>query len=135
MDGTSQRIIFFDGVCGLCNTFADWVMRRDKKNIFVFAPIQGETARNTLGRIPDDPHEWTIIYSNQHHQLKYASSAVLEILYDMGGGWRVLSYCSVLPVGLRDWVYMFIARRRYRWFKKRDTCRIPTQEERHKFLP
>lgn len=135
MAGTNQKIIFFDGVCGLCNTFADWVIRRDKKNIFLFSPIQGETAKGRLGPLPENSDEWSIIYSNQNNELKYASSAVLDILYELGGGWRILSYFSVLPVSLRDWVYRFIAKRRYRWFKKRDSCRIPTKEERHKFLP
>ncbi|MGE0267529.1 MAG: thiol-disulfide oxidoreductase DCC family protein [Candidatus Omnitrophota bacterium] len=135
MGDSRQRIIFFDGVCGLCNTFADWVIKRDSKNIFLFAPIQGQTAKEKLGPLPENSDEWSIIYSNRDQEIKYASTAVLDILRDMGGGWKILSGFSVLPVSFRDWVYRFIAKRRYRWFKKRDVCRIPTQEERHKFLP
>ncbi|MBP9854057.1 MAG: DUF393 domain-containing protein [Candidatus Omnitrophica bacterium] len=135
MISNSQKIIFFDGVCGLCNTFVDWIIRRDSKNIFLFAPLQGQTAKEKIGQLPQNTDDWNIIYFNQNNELKYASTAVLDILYDLGGGWKLFSVFSIVPVLFRDWIYRFIARRRYRWFKKRNTCRIPTGDEQKKFLP
>lgn len=135
MSDPLPRLIFFDGVCGLCNKFVDWVIRRDRKGIFTFTPIQGETASQLIAPLPTNTDEWSIIYRDAQGNFTRASDAVLSILHDLGGGWKVLAWFRILPRDFRDFFYQFVAKRRYQWFKKRAACRLPTPEERARFLP
>ena len=135
MSEPSQRLIFFDGVCGLCNHFVDWVIKRDPKGIFMFTPIQGESAADLIGPLPEKTDEWSIIYRDANGNFTRASDAVLTILRDLGGGWKIFWVFRVLPRDFRDWFYEFVAKRRYVWFKKREQCRLPSPEERARFLP
>ena len=129
-----RPIIFFDGVCALCNGFVDLMLRVDRKQVFLFAPIQGETARALLLPIGDDPEQWSMVYlgcRGIHDQ----SDASLEVYRRLGGLWSVLGWLRFIPRLVRDPVYRAIARNRYRLFGKRDTCRVPTAAERARFLP
>ena len=131
---SGQPIISFDGVCAMCNTFVDVVVRADKRAIFRFAPLQGETARQILPPLPDDPARWSVIYVDErgiHDQ----SDASLEVCRRLGGFWSLLSLLRFVPRALRDRVYRMVVRNRYRWFGRRDTCRVPQPGERHRFLP
>ncbi len=129
----TERIIFFDGVCGLCNRFVDGLLRADRKQQFRFAPLQGSTAQALLPPGMADALE-SVVYLRNGMVLQ-RSDAALRIMMDLGG-WRVL-YGSffVVPRVVRNAVYNWIARHRYRWFGKHDTCRLPTLEERARFLP
>jgi len=127
-------IIFFDGVCGMCNRFVNIILRADRKGVFRFAPLQGETAQRLLPPLPDDPTEWSMLYLDErgvHDQ----SDASLEVYRRLGGWWAVLSLARFVPRFLRTPVYRLIARNRYRWFGRQETCRVPTPEERARFLP
>ncbi|MBL7647361.1 MAG: DUF393 domain-containing protein [Candidatus Hydrogenedentes bacterium] len=129
-----RPIIFFDGVCGLCNRFVDLMLRVDSRQVFLFAPIQGETARALLPPIGEDPEQWSMVYLDErgmHDQ----SDASLEICRRLGGLWSVLGWLRLIPRLVRDPVYRAIARNRYSLFGKRDTCRVPGAEERARFLP
>lgn len=127
-----QKIIFFDGVCSLCNYWIDFLIKRDKNNRFLFAPLQGQTAQQKLS-----PQELaslsTIIYYNNGKTF-YKSRAILKLLYDLGGFWKMTWGLQVIPRFISDSVYNWIANHRYKWFGKKETCRIPTAEERSKFL-
>lgn len=127
-------IIFFDGVCGLCNRFVDLMLRADKRGLFRFAPLQGETAKALLPPLPEEAHAWSVVYRDEHGTYR-ESEAVLRVLGRLGGWWGTLAVFRCLPRALRDAVYRLIARNRYRWFGKRETCRLPTPEERARFLP
>lgn len=135
MPATPQRpIIFFDGVCAMCNIFVDLMLRADRNHLFHFAPIQGETARELLPPLAEDPKEWSMIYLDErgiHEQ----SDASLEVYRRLGGLWTVLGWLRIIPRAVRNPVYRVIARNRYRWFGRRETCRVPTPEERARFLP
>ncbi|MCZ6623853.1 MAG: DCC1-like thiol-disulfide oxidoreductase family protein [Deltaproteobacteria bacterium] len=127
-------IIFFDGVCGMCNRFVDVVMRADKDSIFRFAPLQGETARELLPPLTEDPREWSLIYLDErgiHEQ----SDASLEVYRRLGGPWWLLSLGRLVPRLIRNQAYRWIASNRYRWFGRRDSCRLPTEEEKGLFFP
>jgi predicted DCC family thiol-disulfide oxidoreductase YuxK len=131
---TTQQIIFFDGVCGLCNTSVNWLMKRDKKGVLKFATLQGETAKTLL------PHQFTqelnsfIYFKNQ--TIHSHSNAALYALQDLSGVWfAIAKVLFIFPKNFRDAVYNFVAKRRYKWFGKKSVCRIPTAEERDKFLP
>ncbi len=127
-------IIFFDGVCGMCNGFVDLILSVDAKHVFRFAPFQGETAKRLLPPLSEDSQEWSMLYLDErgiHDQ----SDASLEVYRRLGGGWWFLSLLCFVPRRIRNPVYRVIARNRYRWFRRRDSCRIPSAEEKDRFLP
>lgn len=128
-----ERIIFFDGVCGLCNRSVDHLLRVDQDRIFRFSPLQGITAQEKLPPGSAVALE-TAVYLRDGMVLQ-RSDAALRILLDLGGWRRMYGFFYVFPRAIRDAVYGWIARNRYRWFGKRDTCRMPTQAERDRFLP
>ena len=133
LDSRQNPILFFDGVCGLCNRAVDFVLVRDKRRLFRFSPLQGETAREML--TPEDVGDLKSIALFEAGAILRKSDAALRILWLLGGGWRWLGFLGrVVPRGLRDWVYDFVASNRYRWFGKKETCRLPTREERQVFL-
>jgi len=125
-------IVFFDGYCILCNGFVSFVFRRDKKHIFHFAPLQGKTAGKMLDKDDIDGLE-SIVYVDESGVYK-RSDAVLRILTGMGGFYKILAIFRIVPRFLRDGVYDFIARHRYRWFGTRDACRMPSPEDRGRIL-
>ncbi len=127
-------VIFFDGVCGMCNRFVDVVLRADRKGVFRFAPLQGETARRLLPPLPADPREWSLLYLDERG-LHDQSDASLGVYRRLGGAWRLLGLALFVPRAVRTPVYRWIARNRYRWFGRRDACRVPTEAERSRFLP
>lgn len=130
---SADPIVFFDGDCGLCNRSVDWIIRHDRKAIFRFAPLQGDTALEQLG-VDAGADLKTIVLLDENGQHR-RSVAVVAILRRLGGFWR---FCGALlwivPRPIRDWGYNVIARNRYRWFGKHETCRMPTPEERTRFL-
>ena len=127
-------IIFFDGVCSMCNRFVDLILRIDSNGVFRFAPIQGETAERLLPPLSEAPQEWSMFYLDERG-IREESDAFLAVYRRLGGTWGFLSLLRLVPRGIRDFVYRTIARNRYRWFGQRDTCRIPSPEERSRFLP
>ncbi len=128
-----KHIVYFDGVCGICNFFVDFLIRKDKKNILLFAPLQGETAAKNLGFGPDQKFD-TVVF-NQGGKLYYKSSAGIRILSTIGGLWKLMWILMIFPPFLRDFVYDIIANNRYKLVGKKEACRIPNKEERSKFLP
>lgn len=131
--GIEKPVIFFDDVCVMCNTFVNLMLRIDRRQQFLFAPLRGETASRLLPPLPDDPTRWSMVYVDEsgiHDQ----SDASLEVYRRLGGLWWLLSLARFVPRTIRNPVYRVIARNRYRWFGKRDACRIPSAEERARFL-
>ena len=129
-----KPIIFFDGVCGMCNVFVNLILRVDTSGKFLFAPIQGETAKELLPPFGDDPKQWSMIYLDErgiHDQ----SDASLEVYRRLGGIWSILALARFVPAQLRTPVYRTIAANRYKWFGKQESCRIPTPAEQVRFLP
>ena len=128
------NIVFFDGVCNLCNYFVDWLIKKDKKRIYNFASLQSETGKNILKKINHQygDYKTMILYSNQKIYTK--SSAALRIISSLGGFYKVFKFLLVIPAPIRDFCYSVIAANRYKWFGKRSTCRVPTTEERSLFL-
>ena len=129
-----EPIIFFDGVCVMCNTFVNLILRVDKRSQFRFAPLQGSTAKRLLPSLPDDPREWSMLYLDEGgvHDL---SDASLEVYRRLGGAWSFLSLARHVPRFIRNPAYRLLARNRYRWFGQRDSCRVPSAQERERFLP
>ena len=127
-----KRIIFFDGVCSLCNGFIDFILKRDQKNAFEFSSLQSQFAAKNL---PKQNQGLDSIVLLEDQKVYTNSTAVLRILFEIGGGWNLFAVLtSILPVWFRDVIYRFIAKNRYRLFGKRDTCRLPTAAEKKRFL-
>ncbi len=134
------NVVFFDGVCGLCNRFVDFVLSRDRRNAIRFAPLQGETA----GRVVSG--EWrvasggqnpitTIVWLDSSSCEFVRSAAAVRVLWRLGGIWWLIGWLLwLIPRPLRDVGYRIISANRYRWFGKKETCRLPSPAERERFL-
>lgn len=127
-------IIIFDGVCNLCNKSVDFVIRRDKKRIFRYAANQSEAGAAILRQHGVEEGEQQTVYLLQNGKLYRRSTAALRIARRLPFPWFLGWTWMIFPRFLRDWVYKWIARNRYKWFGKKDTCRLPTPEERSLFL-
>lgn len=131
MQDQLQRVIFFDGVCGLCNAWIDFILKRDRAGIFSFAPLQGNYAKEMEPEASENLN--TMIY-HASGQRYYRTGAILRILRDLGGIWCLAWVFWFVPFFIRDFFYGLIARNRYRIFGKKENCRIPTPEEKVRFL-
>jgi predicted DCC family thiol-disulfide oxidoreductase YuxK len=127
-----QQVIFFDGVCNLCNGFVDFLLSRDESRRFLFASLQGETAQ---AKLPKQAESLKSVVLWTQGKAWEKSDAVLRILPQLGGPWRLISLFRFTPRFLRDWVYDRIAANRYRLFGRRESCRLPSPEEKARFLP
>jgi predicted DCC family thiol-disulfide oxidoreductase YuxK len=128
-----KTLVFFDGFCGLCNGLVDFLIRHDKLSQLQFAPLQGASALRLLTDQERTDLD-SIVIIHEGRKLK-ESTAVLKTLDCLGGIWAILALVAfIFPESFRNLVYRLIARNRYRWFGKLDVCRIPTQEERSRFL-
>ena len=127
-------MVLFDGVCNFCDATVQFIIARDEQSHFRFAPLQGKTAETVFagagwtGERPDS------IILVQGGQLYTHSSAALRILGSLGWPWRLVAAARCIPVSIRDGIYKYIARNRYRWFGKRDVCRVPDADVRSRFL-
>jgi len=129
-----QSVVLFDGVCHFCNKSVNFIIDHDTKKKFVFAPLQSQMANDFLLELGENR---TLIYSIiliQDNRIYKRSRASLEIVRQLNGLWPLLYVFIIVPAFIRDIIYNFIAKNRYRWFGKMDVCRIPTMEERERFL-
>ncbi len=127
-------VVFFDGVCNLCNASVQFIIRQDAAARFRFAPLQGETAKAVLPANGVNPAKPQSIILKYQGKVFAQSSAVLKIAVLMGGWWKLSALGYVFPAFLRNWVYDGIARYRYRWFGQQAACMIPTPALRARFM-
>ncbi|NDV42970.1 thiol-disulfide oxidoreductase DCC family protein [Flagellimonas sediminis] len=131
----NKKIILFDGVCNLCNGSVQFVIKRDKKDIFRYAAIQSEIGRQLITERHIDTRQVdSIILIEPGVAYFTKSDAALEIAGELGGLWKVTSIFKWIPKSIRDVIYDFVARNRYKWFGKQESCMIPTPELKAKFL-
>lgn len=136
-----DALLLYDGVCGFCDKFVRSLLRADRNKVLRFAPLQGPTAAPVLQRhgLAGDPVRTVILVfdaGGPAEKILLRSDAALRA-YGLLGGWRKAAgvLLALPPRALRDAVYDFIARRRYRWFGKFNACPIPPPEWRERFLP
>ncbi len=128
-----RPILFYDGVCGLCNHTIEFIIRRDHRRLFRFAPLQGETARQLLDLAVIRDLK-TFVYLGAKREYR-RSAAVVRMLWNLGGIWKILAmFLWLIPMPLRELGYRIVSVSRYRLFGKKDVCRIPTPEERTLFF-
>lgn len=128
------QVVLFDGVCNLCNGFVQFIIQRDPKARFRFGAMQSDQASELMRGHPLDPKDLsTVLYLRQGKVLS-RSTAALYVLKDLGGWWSLAFVFIVVPPFIRNAVYGWVARNRYKWFGQRETCMIPTPELRSRFL-
>jgi predicted DCC family thiol-disulfide oxidoreductase YuxK len=127
-------IVFFDGVCGLCNRLINFLLAVDRRRVLRYAPLQGETARRFLGPTAGTDLRTVVVYDRTGQARQ--STAIVRIFKHVGGVWRLLGgLLWLIPRPLRDLGYRLIAHNRYRLFGKTEACRMPRPGERELFLP
>lgn len=127
------KIIFFDGVCNLCNSSVDFIVRHEISKAFFFSSLQSEFAKEFFKlKNKDLSYESIILFESDNFHIK--SDAALRISRFLKWPWKGLKWGVFLPRILRDKVYELIAKNRYRWFGQKETCRFPTNEELSYFL-
>ena len=125
-------VIYFDGVCGLCNGFVTLLLRLDRDGRYLFAPLQGRTAQHQLPQhLPDSP-ETLVLLDGEDVVLR--SEAIIRIVTGLGGIWGMVGLARLVPRIMRDSLYNALASRRYGWFGRRDVCRVPAPEQQWRFL-
>ncbi|RFN58111.1 thiol-disulfide oxidoreductase DCC family protein [Marixanthomonas ophiurae] len=130
----THKIILFDGVCNLCNSSVVFAIKRDKNDVFRFAALQSKVGEQLISKLNIDTSKTDSIILIDGEKYHEKSSAALRIAKQLSGGWPLLYVFIILPEFIRDSVYSFIAKNRYKWYGKRESCMIPTPELQAKFL-
>lgn len=126
-------VVLFDGVCNLCNGAVNFLIDRDPKAHLRFAALQSDAARAILEQ-HGHPNELDTLVFVDRHGVSIRSTAVLRLVRHLPWYWQPFRVFWLIPRPLRDGVYRWIARNRYRWFGKREACRMPTPELKRRFL-
>ncbi len=134
MSNKSDHIILFDGVCNLCNASVQFVIKRDPDHRFHYAPLQGVTAKQLLDNSSSAGLDLDSVVFVENGKIYDRSTAALRIARHLSGGWPLLYGFIVVPRFIRDAVYNWIAKNRYNWFGKQESCMIPTPELKSLFL-
>ncbi|CAM3899927.1 MULTISPECIES: thiol-disulfide oxidoreductase DCC family protein [Flavobacterium] len=131
----NKKIILFDGVCNLCDSSVQFIIKNDSKDVFRFTAIQSELGQEIIHHINIDTKliDSIILYEPGVAYYHKAEAALL-IARNLKGVYKLISYFNFLPKGLKNMVYDYIAKNRYKWYGKKDSCMIPTPELKSKFL-
>ena len=130
-----KKIILFDGVCNLCNNFVNKIIENDKNDVFLFASLDSEIGKKITSHLHIDTSIMeSIILYEPGVAYDFKSTAALRILKEFGGFWWLTQIGYVLPQTIRDAIYDIVAKNRYKWFGKKDSCMIPNPELKAKFL-
>lgn len=131
----NKKIILYDGVCNLCNSSVQFIIKHDKKDVFRFVALQSELGQNILRHIGIDIKNIdSIVLYQPGIAYYYKSNAALEIAKNLGGLFNLGIIFRIIPLSIGNLIYDFVARNRYKWFGKNQTCLIPTAEQTKKFL-
>lgn len=131
----NKKIVLFDGVCNLCSSAVQYIINHDKKDIFRFVALQSDLGISIckyLG-ISFSKMDSIILYDPKTAYF-YKSSAVIEIAKNFGGLWKLTPVFRIVPIFISDRIYDYVAKNRYNWYGKKESCMIPTPELKSKFL-
>ena len=134
-----MHLMFYDGQCGLCDRIVQFLLRADRKEQFLFAPLQGTTAATVLKDLPDEYKTVDSLvlvenYQQPDQRFYVMGRGAFRILWILGGWWMLLGWIAFLPPILYDWGYRMVARNRHRLFTG-DVCELPDPNKRKRFLP
>jgi len=130
-----KQLVLFDGVCNLCDASVQYIIKHDKNDIFLFTALQSDVGQQIMKEFNIDTNkiDSIILYSNEHG-ISYKSTAALKIASKLGFPRNLLSVFLIIPGIIRNWVYDYIAKNRYKWYGKKEECMIPTPDLKSKFL-
>ena len=131
---TMQAVIFFDGLCNLCNGAVQFTIERDKQNQFRFASLQSAYAAEKLAPFSIAPENLDSFILLENGKVYLRSTAALRVAKKLNGFWPLLYAFIIVPPFIRNAVYDYIAKNRYKWFGKQQSCWVPTSELKNKFL-
>jgi predicted DCC family thiol-disulfide oxidoreductase YuxK len=129
-----DNLILFDGVCNFCASSVRFIIRHDKHAIFKFVSIQSQLGKDIYKSYEFDLDDMQTFLVLTNGQAFLRSDAAIEITRRFGGIWKIFLVFKIVPRSLRDWFYSILARNRYRWFGRRDSCLIPTEDIKQRFL-
>ena len=129
-----ENIVFFDGYCVLCNGFVDFLIKTDKNNNLKYGSLQGKTAQEILKENYLN-YSNTVVFYKSTDNIYEKSNAVIEIVISIGGIWKLFNLFKIFPEFLLNYIYDLVAKHRNTIFGKRDSCRVPSKEEKDKILP
>lgn len=131
---SNEKIILFDGFCNFCNYWVNFAIKRDRNEKLKFTPLQGETAKQLLPQYNINPTSLSSVIFIDKGKAFTQSSAAIRICLYLNGGWKLFYGLMIIPKFIRDPIYNIIARNRYKWFGKKESCRVPTPELKERFL-
>ena len=131
---SEKKVILFDGVCNLCNSTVQRVVRNDENDVFRFTALQSAVGMVMVTELGIDTAKTDSIILVEDESYFVKSTAALKIARGLSGAYPLLYGFMIIPSVIRDWVYDYIAKNRYKWFGKQDSCMIPTSELKKKFL-
>ena len=133
-NSNNKAIILFDGVCNFCNSSINFVIRHDKKNYFLFATLQSEKGRELLKKLNVDNTQTDSVVLIENSKVYIKSTAALRISKHLNRLYPLFYGCIIIPPFIRNAVYDYVARNRYKWFGKSDVCMVPGEDIRSRFL-
>lgn len=131
---SKHKIILFDGICNLCNASINFVIERDKNDVFRFAALQSDLGKEYTSKFNIDTSQTDSILLIDQDKIYLKSTAAIYIAKSLSGAYPLLFSLMIVPNFIRNWVYDFVARNRYKWYGKREVCMVPTPKLKNKFL-
>jgi predicted DCC family thiol-disulfide oxidoreductase YuxK len=129
-----QPVILFDGVCNLCSGAVQFIIKRDKKDVFRFASLQSSFGQSVLKKYKLPSHELSSFILVENDIIYTRSTGALKVAKQLSGGWPLLYAFIIVPRFIRDAVYNYVAKNRYKWFGKKQECWLPTPALKNKFI-
>jgi predicted DCC family thiol-disulfide oxidoreductase YuxK len=131
----NKQLILFDGVCNLCNASVQYIVKHDQQDIFRYTALQSDVGKEIIEKFKIDTTKMdSILLYSKEKGIYYKSTAALKIASQLGFPINLMTIFLIIPAFIRNWVYDYIAKNRYKWYGKKEECMIPTAELKSKFL-
>ncbi|MBL0254670.1 MAG: thiol-disulfide oxidoreductase DCC family protein [Chitinophagaceae bacterium] len=131
---SSSPIILFDGICNLCNRSIQFVIKHDKEKVYRFAAFQSKAGQKLLQQYNLPLKQYSSFLLIENNKAYSQSTAALKVAKNLSGLVKLAVVFNIVPAGIRNIVYNFVARNRYQWFGKKESCMVPTQDLKARFL-
>ncbi|HRB30224.1 MAG: thiol-disulfide oxidoreductase DCC family protein [Chitinophagaceae bacterium] len=131
---SSSPIILFDGICNLCNRSIQFVIKHDKEKVYRFAAFQSKAGQKLLQQYNLPLKQYSSFLLIENNKAYSQSTAALKVAKNLSGPVKLAVVFNIVPAGIRNIVYNFVARNRYQWFGKKRSCMVPTQDLKARFL-